>query len=127
MTQKELTAFSRTLVNRRTELRSGSANREALTIEASADELDRIQDAGNRDWALGNLERSSNQLWEVESALRRLASGTFGTCIDCDESISLKRLTAVPWASSCIVCQELADREQKTPMGEIDMSIAMAA
>jgi len=29
---------------------------------------------------------------------------------DCEEHISLKRLAAVPWTGSCIVCQQTADR-----------------
>jgi PAS domain S-box-containing protein len=32
--------------------------------------------------------------------------GSFGSCAACEESISLKRLQAVPWADHCIQCQE---------------------
>jgi DnaK suppressor protein len=47
----------------------------------------------------------------VRAALGRIAHGTYGKCLDCDEEISHKRLTAVPWATLCIVCQESADRQ----------------
>ena len=127
MTKTELKPFHQALMAQRTELQSGSANRDALTIAASADELDRIQDAGDRDWAMGNLERSSTRLREVEHALGRIAAGTFGICVDCEENIGAKRLAAVPWASACIACQERSDREQKTLAGEIDTSSEMAA
>jgi DnaK suppressor protein len=127
MTKTELKPFHKALISQQAELRNGSANRDALTIAASADELDRIQDAGDRDWAMGNLERSSSRLREVEEALRRMADGTFGICIDCEESIGAKRLAAVPWASSCIACQERADREQNKQIGEVDRPIEMAA
>jgi DnaK suppressor protein len=127
MTKIELKAFSKALLNRQAELRDGTFNREALTIESSPDELDRIQDAGNRDWAMGNLERNSIQLRQVDSALQRIATDTFGICIDCDEPISPKRLAVVPWAASCITCQERADREQKYQADEIDTSVEMAA
>jgi RNA polymerase-binding transcription factor len=127
MNKTELKPFNKALTTLQIELRNGSANRDALTIAASADELDRIQDAGDRDWAMGNLERSSSRLREVDGALDRIAAGTFGTCRDCEESIGAKRLTAVPWASFCIVCQERADREQSNQVGEADADSEMAA
>lgn len=46
------------------------------------------------------------QLRLVEEALDRLASGDYGVCLNCEESIAAKRLAAVPWARYCIHCQE---------------------
>jgi len=115
------------LENRQTELGNGNRNREALAIETSPDELDRIQHASDRDWAMSNLERNSNRLREVRAALDRLDASTFGICVDCGDNINPKRLAAIPWASSCIVCQEVADREQTTPRDEIETSLVMAA
>src|ERR1700724_2231905 len=127
MTKTELKAFQRALESRQTELGNGNRNREALSIETSPDELDRIQHASDRDYEISNLERNSNRLREVRTALRRINAGTFGICVDCEENINPKRLAAVPWALSCIVCQEAADREQKTSRSEIDTSLVMAA
>jgi DnaK suppressor protein len=118
MTKIERDGFRKMLEARRAELAVGNPSREALTIETSADELDRIQDAGNRDWAMGNLERNSNRLREVQLALRRIDSEDFGICERCEEGIGAKRLAAVPWAPLCIRCQEIADREQATDLGE---------
>jgi DnaK suppressor protein len=125
MTKTELNTFRRILENSQTDLGNGNRNREALVIETSPDDLDRIQHASERDYAMGNLERNSSRLREVRAALGRMDEGTFGICVSCDESINLKRLAAVPWASFCIACQELADRAQKT--GEIDAPLVMAA
>jgi len=127
MTTTELRAFRRALENRQTELGNGNRNREAFAIETSPDELDRIQQAGDRDYAISNLERNSSRLREVRSALRSFDAGTFGICVDCGEIINPKRLAAVPWASSCIACQEAADRGQKTSRSELDTSLVMAA
>ena len=71
---------------------------------------------------MGNLERTSSRLGEVRGALRRIGAGTFGVCAGCEEDINLKRLTAVPWASYCIVCQEAEDREKITDRSEIDIA-----
>lgn len=120
MTKNELNAFRKSLENQQTELGNGNKNREALAIETSPDDLDRIQHASERDYAMGYLERSSNRLREVQEALSRMDAGAFGICSGCEEDISPKRLAAVPWTSYCIVCQELADRRQKTPEIEMD-------
>jgi DnaK suppressor protein len=127
MTKTELNAFRRTLEKRQTELGNGARNREALAIETSPDGLDRIQHATEREYAMSNLERNSNRLREVRTALLRIDAGTFGICVDCEEHINPKRLAAVPWASFCIVCQEAADRERRTPRGELSTLLAMSA
>jgi DnaK suppressor protein len=120
MTKIELNGFRRALENKLTEV--GSGNREALTIETTSDELDRVQNANDRDYAMGNLERTSSRLGEVRDALRRIGSGTFGICAGCEASINLKRLAAVPWTSYCIVCQEGADREKSPDRSEIEIA-----
>ena len=127
MTTTELRAFRRALENRQTELGNGNRNRETFAIETSPDELDRIQQAGDRDYAISNLERNFSRLREVRTALRSFDAGTFGICVDCGENINPKRLAAVPWASSCIDCQEAADRGQKTSRSEIGTPVVMAA
>ena len=126
MTKTELNAFRRVLESRHIEIGNESPNREALAIE-SPDELDRIQQASYRDYAISSLERNSNRLHEVRAALRRIDAGTFGICSGCEENINPKRLDTVPWASFCVVCQEAADRWQKTPRSGIDTSLAVAA
>jgi len=126
MTETQLKAFGKALTNRQAELNNASASRGALAVQASADELDRIQEAGIRDWAMGDLERQCNQSLELESACRRIAAGTFGICVNCEGAISLKRLSALPWASCCIYCQKLADRQNETS-ASAEASNVMAA
>jgi DnaK suppressor protein len=125
MTKTQLNAFRRALENQQTELGNGNRNREALAIETSPDELDRIQQASDRDYVIRDLERNSNRMREVRSAVRRIDAGTFGICIGCEENINSRRLAAVPWASFCIGCQEAADRGQ--PRSETDQSLFMVA
>src|ERR1022692_2111168 len=114
MTSIQLDAFRKTLADIQSGSGNGDRNRESLAVETSPDELDRIQHAGERDYALGNLERDSLRLREVRDALGRMSAGTFGICIVCEETILPKRLAAVPWASCCIVCQEAAEGGLKT-------------
>ncbi|GAA0990328.1 TraR/DksA family transcriptional regulator [Subtercola frigoramans] len=47
----------------------------------------------------------------LDRALARMADGTFGTCIRCDQQIGFARLEAVPAAELCITCaREIAGR-----------------
>ncbi len=105
----ELDSFRKTLGVRQAELCNGRHNREALAIEPSADELDRIQHAQERDLAMRAFHRESLRLREIRAALERVDNGSFGICVDCEKAIGAKRLAAVPWAALCIVCQEVAD------------------
>jgi DnaK suppressor protein len=127
MTKTEVDVFRRVLESRRTDLGEGNRNRQGLAIETSPDELDRIQHAAERDFAMGNLQRNSNVLREVQSALRRIDVGAFGVCAGCEENINPRRLAAIPWASFCIRCQEAVDREEQMSGSEIETSFAMAS
>jgi len=124
MTKREIKPFQRALEQRLIEMGNGTRNREALAIEPSPDEFDRIQHASERDPAMGIFERNSKRLGEVRAALLRIEAGTYGICLGCEESIQPRRLTAVPWTSLCIVCQEAADRSLETFASEIDTSLA---
>ena len=109
MSKNELNRFRATLVAKVAELERITRNREGITIERSADQLEEIQAASERAVAVSNLDREFTQLRNARAALRRVHEGCFGTCQHCDEDIHLKRLAAVPWATFCIRCQEAVD------------------
>ena len=122
MTKTETNVFRKTLEAKQNELQN--ANRaQPIEMEATSDDLDRIQQASDRDYAIGSLERNFSRLREVGEALRRLDAGTFGVCASCEEDISPKRLAAVPSAPFCIVCQEAADNERMAPSLGLDDSL----
>ena len=56
------------------------------------------------------LTRATRELTQVEAALRRVADGSFGLCVDCEEPIERARLRAHPAASRCTECQGFAER-----------------
>jgi DnaK suppressor protein len=106
----ELDRFRKILKARQAELSDGRRNREAVAIETNADELERIQLAQERDFAMDALDRESVRAREIRAALERIDNGTFGICLNCEEEIAAKRLAAVPWTAMCIVCQEVMER-----------------
>ncbi len=48
----------------------------------------------------------------IIKALEKIEEGSYGICIDCNQSISEKRLKSFPNASRCIVCQESFEEQQ---------------
>src|SRR5690242_9051368 len=86
--------FEEILTRKESELARGLRTRGEIVIEKSADQMDEIQYAAERDLAIQNVDRESGQLREVKSALRRIADRSFGSCIQCEEPIPRKRLAA---------------------------------
>ena len=127
MTKTELNLFRQALAGRRAELEQGIKNRDALVIETSADELDRIQHASDRDYALQHLARNSARLREIRAALGRIRVRYVRNLRRLRGRYQAEAACSVPWAALCIVCQETADREEKTVHGEFDTSLLMAA
>ena len=127
MTKSELNKYKALLEAKQAELAGGLRNREGIAIEKTADALDEVQLAGERELAIRNLDRESNLLRNVKTALARIGDGSYGVCLHCEEDISPKRLNAVPWTSYCIKCQEAADRHEFETVEAFDHLLADAA
>ena len=88
-------------------LRGGDIGR----AEASAEHFGAHEDSTAQTNTARELEfaldaRESDELNQVEAALRRIADGSYGQCIDCGVEIPSARLHAAPEAPRCIACQE---------------------
>ena len=102
-------------------------NRDGIAIEKSADQMDEIQYASERELAIRNVDRESDLLRQVKAALRRVRAGSFGNCAECELPISPRRLAALPWALLCIQCQEAADRDRQERIESLGESLRNAA
>jgi len=65
MTKTELNKQKALLETKQAELAGGLRNREGIAIEKTADALDEVQLAGERELAIRNLDRESNMLRNV--------------------------------------------------------------
>jgi DnaK suppressor protein len=101
--------------------------RDGIAIEKSADQMDEIQYASERELAIRSVDRESSLLRQVKATLRRIHDGSFGICMECESAISPRRLSAVPWASRCIQCQEAADRDGRERTESLGESLRNAA
>ena len=89
--------------------------------------LDEVIFAAEREFTTLSLERESRLLRNVRAAMGRIAEGAYGTCLECDEEISQKRLRAVPWATLCIACQEQSDQDLQRRFAPQQRFLAEAA
>ena len=69
--------------------------------EGFADSGQVTAERGEVDALAGSL---TENLHEVEGALAKLESGTYGSCEDCGVAITAPRLDAMPSARYCITC-----------------------
>lgn len=106
-----LTARESVLADIREHLHSdGDTGKLALLnhLEAVGDwvEADLLNDT---DIAL--LSHELVRLRDIDAALARIKTGTYGICIDCGEAIPVARLEALPTAMSCVKCQQTYEKQ----------------
>jgi DnaK suppressor protein len=78
--------------------------------DGTDDIVDRANNSYNRELMFSLSDSERLLLLQIEEALRRMESATYGRCSNCGNSIHPLRLEAVPWARFCIDCQELAEK-----------------
>jgi DnaK suppressor protein len=100
------------LLKKRSELvASAKKQPEALAMSVqSPDDVEFAVRTLEQDVTAMTANLRSRMLKEVDSALARVAGGSYGVCEGCGEEISPNRLKAIPWARYCLVCQELRSR-----------------
>ena len=89
----------------------------AQGADPDSDEVNFADDAGFADRGHSSEERSQviavvralrSNLRDVERALVKMETGTYGLCERCGQPISLERLDALPWAELGIDCKQRA-------------------
>lgn len=84
--------------------------------EASAfgmHQADAGSDAYDRDFALSLLSQEQDALYEIEEALKRIDSGTYGVCEMSGKQIPHARLEAIPFARFTVECQSQIEKQRK--------------
>ena len=75
-----------------------------------ADEVDEIQANERREIGFATRELLVDRVNRLSAALERLRDGQYGTCVECEESISPARLRALPEVQTCVRCQDRIER-----------------
>ncbi|MGH2794845.1 MAG: TraR/DksA family transcriptional regulator [Actinomycetota bacterium] len=67
---------------------------------------DSAQSTAERNKVLAVIERLRENLHDVNVALGKIDTGTFGVCERCGEAINPERLEAIPYARLCVKCKQ---------------------
>jgi DnaK suppressor protein len=101
------------LVARRNALRKALAGDlsllKQLREQSGGDVVDAALDAAQDEISSQLAEVESRELANMDRALDRIKTGTYGECESCGNKIPLARLNALPYATSCIECQRAAE------------------
>lgn len=84
----------------------------ALPVEldqTSVGRLSRMDAMQGQAMAVAVQHRRALSLRQIDAALRRIESGEYGYCKDCDEAIDPRRLNVDPTTLLCIVCAEASE------------------
>ena len=90
---------------------TGNQHRIELLNNEPGDSGDESMANALADFNVAQLDRHIEAMRDIEAALQRVKSGTYGVCIDCGDDVAFARLQAYPTAKRCIVCQEKRERE----------------
>lgn len=103
----ELTRLNEELADMEAELQDLLSE---AVVEAGDDDADSGSKSFERDHeiALANSLRQMRD--QVEAAIQRLDSGSFGLCKSCEEPIGKLRLQAFPQAQLCLACKQREER-----------------
>lgn len=83
---------------------------QSASDEGSEDIVDRANNAYNREFMFALSDTERKILREIDEAIARMDEGAYGVCPNCDDSIPVARLRALPWARYCIDCQERVEQ-----------------
>jgi DnaK suppressor protein len=94
---------------------AGSQNEAETSLEDRESELEESAQKDRMTRLESRLtERGQILLRQIDDALERIDTGTFGECERCGNEISQARLKAMPTAALCIECATAVEKRQRT-------------
>jgi DnaK suppressor protein len=74
------------------------------------DVADMAVESYTKEFNFGKSSGDRQILQQIRQALERIEEKTYGTCLNCENTIQPKRLEAVPWTVLCVQCQDLLEK-----------------
>jgi DnaK suppressor protein len=68
-------------------------------------------DSYDRDLALSRISSEQDAVYEIDQALARIQSGTYGNCELTGQAIERRRLEAIPWTRFCAAAEKKLEQE----------------
>ncbi len=115
MEKKALEYFRKKLLKEREAIlnKSKKLKEDSYTLgtDGIQDMADAASNAYNADILMSLSDNERNMVREIDSALDKIGSGTYGICEECEEPINEKRLEANPVARYCISCKRMIEEK----------------
>jgi DnaK suppressor protein len=113
--KKELDVIRKKLEIRRSELvrKLSEFRNESKTVETdiAQDLADKAESSYTKEFLLSLSDAEREQLFQIDTSLKRILKGDYGNCQICQKEIGKKRLSALPWTPLCIECQQKSESE----------------
>ena len=117
MEAKTLAKYRKLLLEEKQRIMNNSKNtlkqELALSPDDLPDETDLAASEVNQNLVFKLRDRERQLLAKIDEAMGRIEEGTFGTCMDCEEPIEVRRLEARPVSTLCIACKEKQEHREK--------------
>ncbi|MGO9612897.1 MAG: TraR/DksA family transcriptional regulator [Dissulfurispiraceae bacterium] len=97
----------------KTEIKKYVSGEKRQLVETVLDDGDLSVIDLSEDISLKQLSTHRETLLKIDTALAKLKEGTYGTCEECDDEISMERLRILPFAIYCRDCQEKKELLEK--------------
>ncbi|MEZ4392615.1 MAG: TraR/DksA C4-type zinc finger protein [Polyangiales bacterium] len=118
LSKSDLERFRGILLEKRAQLvaNAQSTLHEEMALDANdlPDEMDLAASEYLQSFTFRLRGREKHFLDKIDRALTKIDSGEFGTCDECGEEISVKRIEARPETTLCIRCKEDQERAERS-------------
>ncbi|MEI6645704.1 MAG: TraR/DksA C4-type zinc finger protein [bacterium] len=111
----DLKSFQRELLTTRDRITSQSGAMKSAALQRT-DEVNLEEEGTDAFMRLQTLEQVGTQqgvVIKINEALDAISKGTYGVCDSCNDLISKARLTVLPFARTCIKCQQEMEQAER--------------
>ena len=121
MDKKKLEFYKKLLVNLKNNLErdvknmsiSGAQDGDSGDVSGHVQHMaDVATDMYDREFNLGLASNEREIIYKVDQAIKRIQDKSFGSCAECQKPIAAARLKAIPYAETCLKCQEKLESKE---------------
>ena len=115
MDKKKLEGYKKSLLDLKEELvhdikniaQDGGTDGESRDVSGHVQHMaDVATDMYDREFSLGIASNEREVLQRIDLALKKIKDQSYGLCEECHKPIAAARLKAIPYAETCLKCQE---------------------
>jgi DnaK suppressor protein len=118
LTKEQIEFFKTELEKRRDRIKKNldmtSQDMNSMASNDLRDEADFASTSLGRAVDTAIISQQTEELKEIEHALKKIENNTYGICEMCEEEINIERLRVKTFARYCISCREVIEKEQKS-------------